>query len=503
MQAGSPCWPAALVILLAACTEPQPEQVPTPLSNAELVELSATEAVQLIRQGHITATALVSAVLERARQNRSLNAYISLDEAGALDRARQIDEQIRQGNKTGALLGVPLAIKDNIEVAGLPNTAGTPALEEFVPGQHAPVVRSLVDAGAIILGKTNMHELAFGITSNNRYFGAVGNPYQPDRFPGGSSGGTAAAVAGRMATAGLGTDTGGSVRIPAALSGLYGFRPSVGRYSRQGITPITRTRDTAGPITRTASDLVLLDAVMAGISPDFAPANLQALRLGMPRYLYKQVDRRIMPVIDNALQVLRGQGVELIETDFSEALAYLPRLSPLTMYEAAEEIPAYLEAKLDGKLSFSAFIGRIAGTDVRHMFENFIAGEQRPSAEAYQLALQETLPDYREAVQRYFDDNRLAAMIFPTVVITARPIAGSERTILLNGEEVPTFQTVTRNTGPGSYAGIPGITIPVGLDKEGLPVALGLDGPYRSDRRLLAIALALEKVFGLLPPPPE
>ncbi len=493
--------PAILFLMITGCDERQPEE-PMLLTDAELVELSATEAVMLIREGQITATGLVSAVLARAKQNRSLNAYITLDEAGALRRAAEIDDQISRGEITGSLLGVPLAVKDNIEVAGLPNTAGTPALENFVPQQHAPVIRSLVDAGAIIIGKTNMHELAFGITSNNQYFGAVGNPYKPDHFPGGSSGGTAAAVAGRMATAGLGTDTGGSVRIPAALTGLYGFRPSTGRYSQQGITPITRTRDTAGPMTRTVSDLILLDSVMADVTPDYVPAGPHRLRLGVPRqYFYENLDRRIIPVIENALQALREYGVELVEADFSEALAYLPGLAPLTMYEAAEQIPAYLAANFHGDLSFSDFIDRIAGADVKYLFENFIAGEQRPTTAAYEKALREILPEYRDSVQRYFDSNRLDAMIFPTVVISARPVDGSDRMILLNGEEVPTFQTVTRNTGPGSYAGIPGITLPVGVDRQGLPIALEINGPYQSDRRLLGIALTLESIFGPLPPP--
>lgn len=490
-----------LVLLLCACDRQPPEEA-LAMTDAELVELSAVEAVELIRSKQISATALVTAVLARAASHHSLNAFITLDETGALNQARLIDQRIQDGDTTGSLLGVPLAIKDNIEVAGLPNTAGTPALEGYVPQQHAPIIQALLDAGAIIIGKVNMHELAFGITSNNRHFGAVGNPYRPDHFPGGSSGGTATAVAGRMAVAGLGTDTGGSVRIPAAFTGIYGLRPSINRYSQQGITPITHSRDTAGPMTRTVSDLILLDAVITATTPDYTPADPKTLRLGVPRqYFYEDIDQGLVPVFEHALDMLKQAGITLVEADPGKMLDFLPGLAPLTMYEAGKLLPVYLEQNLHGEIGFAEFVNAIAGADVRQTFEMFIIGERYPSDEAYQTALQETLPAYRASVQQYFDSNDLDAMIFPTVAVTARPIAGSDQTIVVNGEPVPTFQTITRNSAPGSYAGIPGISLPIALDASGLPVGIEIDGPYRSDRRLLGIALLLESIFGHLPPP--
>ena len=188
----------------------------------------------------------------------------------------------------GALHGLPILIKANIATANVPTSAGTPALRDYRPASDAPVVARLFSAGAILLGKTNMHELAYGITSNNGAFGAVHNPYNPALIPGGSSGGNGAAIAARMCPAGLGTDTGGSVRIPAALCGIVGLRPTVGRYSGAGIVPLSRTMDTAGPMARSVEDLVLLDSVITGQNAPVQPAALRGLRLGAARFLLRK-----------------------------------------------------------------------------------------------------------------------------------------------------------------------------------------------------------------------
>ena len=200
-------------------------------SAKEIVDyhsLSLTEAAQLIREDKISSTELVKALLLQAEVERDLNAFITLDREAVLKAAQAADAAQKQGKPLGQLHGVPLVIKDNIHVAGMPNTAGTPALRSFIPQENARVVEALIDAGAIVLGKTNMHELAFGATSNNAAFGPVRNPYDPARFPGGSSGGTAAAIAAGIAPGGRGTDTGGSVRIPAALTGHRGASSDLG-----------------------------------------------------------------------------------------------------------------------------------------------------------------------------------------------------------------------------------------------------------------------------------
>ena len=222
----------------------------------EQLALTATEAVAAIQTGRLKATDYVATLLARAAALQTLNALTALNMEGALAAARHIDSLSAQARAALPLAGLPVVIKDNINTTGLLTSAGTPALDGFVPDNNAPSVQRLLDAGAIVLGKANMHELAFGITSTNLapHAGAVRNPYDPGLIPGGSSGGTAAAIAARITPAGLGTDTGGSTRIPAALTGIAGFRPSVGdggaerRYhDPNAVVPISHTRDTVGP----------------------------------------------------------------------------------------------------------------------------------------------------------------------------------------------------------------------------------------------------------------
>ncbi len=290
------------------------------LSDEQLVRLSAAEAAHLIRCGSISSTALTTALLARITEYDFLNAFITVDYEGALAAAADADRRGHHNHK-GPLHGVPVVIKDNIHVAGLPNTAGTPGLEDFEPESNAPVVQALLDAGAIILGKTNMHELAFGITSNNAAFGAVATPYDPTRFAGGSSGGTASAVAARLVPAGLGTDTGGSVRIPSALNGIAGLRPTVKRYPQEGITPISSTRDTAGPIARTVEDLILLDSIIRRDRSAVVRANLRKVRLGVPTDFSMDVDNETAALARKALKKLKKAGVTLVEVDLTEIRA--------------------------------------------------------------------------------------------------------------------------------------------------------------------------------------
>src|SRR3954469_17388247 len=206
---------AVVLSLLGSAGAAEPEQ--------NLAQLTVSEAAKLIKEGRITSEQLTRALLAKISANRDLNAFITLDEDAAIEAARAADDARRRDPAHfGPLRGVPLVVKDNIHVAGIRNTGGTPGLRNFVPSANAPTVQALLDAGAIVLGKTNMHELAFGITSNNAAFGAVRNPYDKTRIPGGSSGGNGSAIAARLVPAGIGTDTGGSVRILARLNGIGG-----------------------------------------------------------------------------------------------------------------------------------------------------------------------------------------------------------------------------------------------------------------------------------------
>ncbi len=240
----------------------------------DLLALSATEAIAQLKSQRITSEEIVMTALDRSAKLRHLNLFTTLDQEQALGAAREIDRRRAAGEDVGPMAGLPLIIKDNIDSASLPTTAGSRAFEGWQPKEDAPVLASLLKAGGVMLGKANMHEMAFGVTSNNPVYGPVRNPYDTTMISGGSSGGTAAAIAARVVVGGLGTDTGGSCRIPAALCGCVGLRPSFGRYSSAGVIPLTWTRDTPGPLARTVDDLILLDSVCAK-----RPADVPVLSL--------------------------------------------------------------------------------------------------------------------------------------------------------------------------------------------------------------------------------
>ncbi len=464
-------------------------------------ELSAADAARLIREGKITSEDLVNALLEQIDARSSLHAFITVDRAGALKAAQEADRQYQAGAVLAPLHGVPVVIKDNIHVAGLPNTAGTPALRNFVPTENAPVAQALIEAGAIVIGKTNMHELAFGITSNNAAFGAVVTPYDQRRFAGGSSGGSGAAIAARMAPAGLGSDTGGSVRIPAALNGIAGLRPTIGRYNGEGITPISHTRDTAGPMARKVGDLVLLDQVITGDKQSVKPARLNAVRLGVARTpFYQSLDPEVAQVAERALAALRAAGVQLIDVEIAGLVEANNNVSfPVALYEGNHDLATYL-AKYQTGLSVRDVANQIASPDVKGIFDAFIVGDKAIPEAVYRDAIEQHRPKLQRLYAETFAKHRLDALIFPTTPLPAQPLEDSNE-VTLNGKRVPTFFTFIANTDPGSNAGIPGLTLPMGMTAAGLPLGLELDGPSGSDRRLLSIGLALEAVLGPVPAP--
>ena len=468
----------------------------------DLAELSATEAAARIRAGTLRSEELVRALVDVVERKRDLNAFITFDRERALAAARKADGLAARKSFAGPLHGVPIVVKDNIHVAGLPSSAGTPGLRTFVPPRNAPVTEKLIRAGAIVLGKTNLHELAFGITSNNAAFGPARNAYDPSRIAGGSSGGTGSAIAARMAPAGLGSDTGGSVRIPAALNGISGLRPSLGRYSQEGITPIAHTRDTAGPMAREVADLVLLDTIITGARDKVAAAPLRGLRVGVPRAVFwKNLDVETERLATAALDRLRGAGAEVVEVDMPGLAELNGQVSfPVALYEANVDLTRYLK-RYRIPLDIKGLAERIASPDVKGLFASAIVpGAKDAIPEKVYRAALAARPALQRLYAETFTTHRIAALVFPTTPLTAAPV-GDDQTTKLNGADVPTFATFIQNTDPGSNAGIPGLTVPIGRTAAGLPVGLELDGPAGSDRRLLGIGLALEALFGRLPAP--
>ncbi|MEM7707983.1 MAG: indoleacetamide hydrolase [Pseudomonadota bacterium] len=484
------CSLAGLLLLVGCASGPQ--------KTAEVPAMPDLNTVStMLQEGTLTSETLVNELLNRIDQQAELNAFISINPEVAVI-ARQRDEQRARGEVMGPLHGIPLVVKDNIHVAGMTNTAGTPGLQNFEPRESNETVVALQAAGAIILGKTNLHELAFGITSSNTAFGAVGNPRDRALFPGGSSGGTAAAIAAGLAPAGLGTDTGGSVRIPAALTGTAGFRPSPGRYPSDRVTPISHTRDTVGVMAGNVADLALLDRAITGqTGSDAAGLDVPeagTIRLGIiSEYYYSGLEAGTASVVTDALGRLRSAGVQLVEVSFPELGEQVGAGFPIALYEAREDLTTYL-ARFQTGLTLSGLAQQVASPDVKGIL-GAVAGEQPPVSEAdYQGALA-TIGQMQRQFAALFADQQLDAVIFPTTMLTARPIDGSLETVELNGASVPTFPSYIRNTDPASLAGLPGVSFYAGDASNGLPVGLEIDGAPGTDAALLNVALRLEAIL--------
>lgn len=496
----------AIALLVTGCSKsPEPVSVatdkPQPAVNMPAYPDIASLS-DLMNSGKSNSVTIVADALARADRLAGLNAFITLDVEGAARKAEKLDLMRSGGVVHGPLHGIPIVVKDNIHVAGLPNTAGTPGLKNFVPAVSNELVLRLEAAGAVIIGKTNMHELAFGITSDNAGFGAVRNPYDESLIPGGSSGGTAVAISAGIVPAGLGTDTGGSVRIPSALTGITGFRPSMGRYPSSAVTPISITRDTIGLLSRTVADLIVLDDVIVTgqmLVKDVAPGEI---RLGVPRgYFYQNIDSESAVVIEATLVRLSDAGVNLIEMDIPDIENLMASSAfPIVFYEVLRDLTAYL-ATFDTGISFAELMAAAASPDVKGVL-GLVSGEGKTSEDVYATAMQ-ARDQLRKNYRDYFASQQLDAIIFPTTILPARPIAGSMETVELNGEQVPTLLSYIHNTDPASIAALPGISLPVGLTVSGLPVGMEIDGPEQSDRRLLAVAKTLEGLIAFSGRPPQ
>lgn len=431
-------------------------------------------------------------LIARTAAHTALGGYVGFEPELLRAQARAADSRGSAGAGT-PLPGVPVALKDNIDAVGWPTSAGTTALLGNKPSRDAAVTERLRAAGALISGKANMHELAFGITNHNRVTGIARNPWAAERIPGGSSGGCGVLVAAGLVPAAIGTDTGGSVRIPAALCGIAGLRPTVGRVSARGIAPISSTRDTAGPMARCIEDLALLDTVLTGDAEPVAPVSLAGLRLGLPRgRFWQDLDGGVSAVTQAALELLRRAGVALVEVD-------LPGLDdhnetagfPIALYEFIPGMTRYLEASASG-ISLADLVTRVGNQDVAGLLQPLLASGGIPKdAYATALAARKKLQQvYATAFARY----QVQALVFPTTPLTARAVSPQD-TVEFNGRQQPSFPTFIRNTDPGSNAGIPGVTLSAGLAPDGLPVGLALDAPAHSDRRLLSVAAAIERVL--------
>ena len=480
------------------------------MTTSEQLALTSQQAVAAIRAGSLTAQAYVTTLLARADALKDLNAIITLNRAGAIAAAQAVDALRRSGAVLPPLAGLPIVVKDNINTRDLPTSGGTPALRNVQPAANAPSLQRLIDAGAIVIGKANMHELAFGITSTNlaSFAGPVRNPYDKSRIPGGSSGGTAASIAARIVPAGLGTDTGGSSRVPAALCGIVGLRPSVGNGGAQrrytdtnAVVPISHTRDTVGTMGRTVGDVAMLDAVIAN-RPLPASVALKGLRIGVPASFWAGLDTQLAAVVNAAKTRLATAGVVFVDVDTVGLAALNDGVSfQIALHEPIADIPAYLAATGVKGISVADIAAQVASPDVKGAFGAILADA---FGAAYPNAINVLRPQMQTLYARYFADNALDAMMFPTTILpatTSDVVNGSSTVTINGGPPVDEFATYIRNTDPGSNAGIPGLSIPAGMTAGGLPVGLELDGPLGSDEKLLGIGMAVEALLGVLNAP--
>lgn len=461
------------------------------MNESELPFLSIQELAPLLAKRKLSPVELLDAMLGRIeRLNGRLNAYLTVTAEQARREAQRAEREILDGRWRGPLHGIPISLKDNIWTRGVRTTAGSKVLADFVPGEDATVVRRLRRAGAVLIGKTNLHEFAYGVTTNNPHFGPTRNPWDLERIPGGSSGGSAAAIAAGMCVASIGTDTGGSIRIPAALCGLVGLKPTYGRVSCYGVVPLARTFDHVGPLTRTVADAAVVLEVIAGRdSRDSttvrgnlagllrqAGRSVRGMKVGWPReYFFERLDPEVTRAINETRRVLQQLGVSVLEISLPnldesvEPSGHIAYAEALHAHRAAGWYP---ERRADYSEETRKRIG--AGLEVR--------------AADYLRAV-----EFQGVVRAGFDAafQEVDAIVAPTVPLPAPRIG--EETVTLGGERETVRSALIRLNRPANFTGLPAVSVPCGFTESGLPLGLQIIGQALDEGRLLRVAAAYER----------
>jgi aspartyl-tRNA(Asn)/glutamyl-tRNA(Gln) amidotransferase subunit A len=448
----------------------------------ELTELTITKAAEMIKRGELSPVELTEAHLTRIdRADPQLNCFITLTARRALDEARRAEEIIGQGNYLGPLHGIPLALKDLYETARVRTTAGSTFFADYVPEGDCVAVRKLKAAGAINLGKLNMHEIALGVTNNNPHYGACRNPWQLERAPGGSSGGSGAALAAGLCMGSLGTDTGGSIRIPASLCGVVGFKPTYGRVSTRGVIPLSWNLDHAGPMARGVRDAALLLQAIAGYDPE-DPYSVDmpvedaigGLADGVRGWrvalavddFFRRADDEVLAAVNEAAKVLAASGAQVSEVEVPDGHAAALANGLMTTSDAAAFHRERLETQPEG-----------FGADVLQRLQT---GAGFSSTE-YILA-RRTQSTMRHQFERFFTDYDV--LLTPTTPIPAPLLEGPDA--------VEQARKLTRFTAPFNLTGLPALSLPCGFTRTGLPIGLQIIGPAWTEALVLRAGCAYE-----------
>lgn len=459
--------------------------------------MTVGEAAAALRHRQVSSEELTRAALERVdRLNPTLNAFITVTAEQALDRARLADSELARGHDRGPLHGLPVALKDLFATRGVRTTAGSRVHENYVPEIDAAAVERLDAAGAVSLGKLNMHELAYGITSDNPHFGTARNPWDTDRSPGGSSGGSGAVVAANIAYLALGTDTGGSIRIPAAFCGTVGLKPTYGRVSRFGVLPLAWSLDHVGPLARTVRDVAAALNALAGYDPrdpacsrrpvvDYVPGegcSIRGVRIGFAENFYfERLDGDVETAVRGALARAASLRAEVKPVRVPDIAA----LNAVARVILLSEASAVMETHLERRDQF--------GADVLALLDQ---GRLIPATDY--IHAQRLRRKIRDEFQNLW--GQVDCLVVPTTPNTAPRIG--ETTVRLGGAEEDVRLASTRLVRGINALGFPALSMPCGLSSNGLPIGLQIVGPPFEEALLLRVGAALEDGSVGIPPCP-
>lgn len=468
----------------------------------EVQELSLLEAAGEIRSGGVTSERYTRMLLERTHRLSYLNAFITVGDETALEAAREADRARLAGRRKG-LPGIPVGVKDSYTTKDLPTSFGTDVARGFRPVSDAPIVKTMRDGGCLVFGKNNLVEMSYGLTGLNGHYGQAKNPYNPLHVTGGSSCGGAASVAARLVPAALGGDTVGSIRVPASLCGVVGFKPTPGRWSGKGVAPISNTLDTTGPIARRVADCELLDSIATGVHATInrVPQGLKGVKLAIaPRYYLDGADPEVEKTFNETVRKLKDAGASVVEVDLGNDFGSLVEGAnwALFFHDTEPDVTSFLREN-NVPVTFEQIYEGLE-PHIKARWARFVlkTGPGYTPRAAYQDALRNRRPEvqlrYATSVFAQAD-----ALIFPTTLCPAPAIA-EQWQFSVGGKDVNDV-FLSRNTYPASLAGLPGISLPMGLVGSGLPVGLEMDGASGRDKALLHLARRVEAVVGFVPPP--